>query len=138
MEPEYTLTVTASDRGFPSNPTPVIVNIVIEDENDVVPMFSSPQFSMTIREDIDSGSSVMLLRAMDNDANENGQLTYSIISVTGPSDDTDAPSGSFVIEESSGLVRTSGSFDRETFEGPYTVMVCGVCGVVCVVCVWCV
>lgn len=99
------------------------VFVTLEDENDIVPMFSSPQFSTTIREDTEAGSSVMLLTAMDNDANENGQLTYSVTSVTGPSIGVNAPSGSFVVGETSGLVRTSGAFDREAFQGPYTVTV---------------
>ncbi len=122
-EDEYTLTVTASDGGSPSNPTPVSVTITLEDENDIVPTFDLPQFSTTIREDIEAATTVIQLIALDGDSEENGQLTYSITSVSGPSSGVNAPSGSFVIDEGSGLVRTSGSFDREAFEGPYTVMV---------------
>ena len=122
-EDEYTLTVTATDGGSPSNQTDVRVTVTLEDENDIVPTFDLPQFSTTIREDTEAASSVIQLVAVDGDSDENGQLTYSITSVTGPSSGENAPSGSFVIDESSGLVRTSGEFDREDFEGPYTVMV---------------
>ena len=119
----YTLTVVASDGGNSPNQTPVQVSIDIEDENDVTPTFDLPQFESTVREDVDSGSIVRQLMARDGDADENGQLTYSIVSVTGPSAGANAPTGTFVIDESLGTVRTRGAFDREAFEGPYTVMV---------------
>lgn len=57
--------------------------------------------------------------ALDDDANEFGQITYSIVSVTAPMELT----GSFVIAPSTGVVRTTGTFDREVFPGPYTIMV---------------
>lgn len=88
--------------------------------NDVIPTFTQTEYNATIREDITANSIVTdELVAFDNDANEFGQVTYSIISVTAPMELT----GNFVIVPNTGVVRTTGSFDREVFPGPYTIMV---------------
>ena len=91
--------------------------------NDVIPTFTQTEYNVTIREDISANSIVTdELLADDNDANEFGQVTYSIVSVTAPMDSE--LTGSFVIVPNTGVVRTTGTFDREVFPGPYTIMVC--------------
>ena len=119
----YTLNVTATDGGTPFNyaSAQVIINII--DENDVVPTFDQTEYNSTIREDLQTNSIVRQLVANDDDSNENGQLTYTITSVTGPLTSVSAPDGTFFIDEATGTIRTFGTFDREAFEGPYTVMV---------------
>ena len=90
--------------------------------NDVIPTFTRTEYNATIREDISTNSIVTdELFAADNDDNEFGQVTYSILSVTAPMDSQ--LTGSFVIVPNTGVVRTTGSFDREVFPGPYTIMV---------------
>lgn len=88
----------------------------------MIPTFTQTQYNATIREDISANSIVTdELFASDNDDNEFGQVTYSIVSVTAPMDSQ--LTGSFVIVPSTGVVRTTGAFDREVFSGPYTIMV---------------
>ena len=129
----YLLNVTATDGGSPFNSASdqVIINII--DENDVVPTFDQTEYNSTIREDLQSNSIVRQLVASDADSNENGQLTYTITSVTGPLNSVNAPDGTFLIDESSGTIRTIGSFDREAFEGPYTVMVRECVAIICLI-----
>ena len=58
---------------------------------------------------------------MDDDADENRLLRYTIISVS-----PDAPTmgiGGFEIDVNTGTVRTTGSFDREVFGGLYSIAV---------------
>ena len=86
----------------------------------MIPTFTQTVYNATIREDVPTNSIVTdELMALDDDANEFGQITYSIVSVTAPMELT----GSFVIAPSTGIIRTTGTFDREVFPGPYTIMV---------------
>ena len=86
----------------------------------MLPTFTQTVYNATIREDVPTNSIVTdELLALDDDANEFGQVTYSIMSVTAPLGLT----GSFVIAPSTGVIRTTGTFDREIFPGPYTIMV---------------
>ena len=99
--------------------------------NDVIPTFTQTVYNATIREDVSTNSIVTdELLALDDDDNEFGQVTYSIVSVTAPME----LAGSFVIAPSTGVVRTTGTFDREVFPGPYTIMVSmhySLCSIVC-------
>ena len=86
----------------------------------MIPTFTQTVYNATIREDVPTNSIVTdELMALDDDANEFGQITYSIVSVTAPMELT----GSFIIAPSTGVIRTTGTFDREVFPGPYTIMV---------------
>ena len=79
--------------------------------------------TISIREDTSAGTSVIQLVAEDRDSDEFGRRTYSITSVSGPSSFL-LVNGTFVIPDNSiGTIYTAGNFDRENFEGPYSVMV---------------
>ena len=92
----------------------------MQDVNDVIPAFTQTVYNATIREDVPTNSIVTdELMALDDDTNEFGQITYFIMSVTAPLGLT----GSFIIAPSTGVIRTIGTFDREIFPGPYTIMV---------------
>ena len=54
---------------------------------------------------------------MDDDANENRLLRYTIMSVT-PDTTAGLGIGGFEMDVNTGTVRTTGSFDREMFTGP--------------------
>ena len=89
----------------------------MQDENDETPTFSMPRFNATISEDVPSGFFVTNMTARDDDSEEFGTLTYSIGGVFPNRSET------FVIEPGTGVVRTSGMFDRESSPGPYLVTV---------------
>ena len=48
------------------------------DVNDCRPQFSKPQFSTSVYENGRAGSSVIIMRATDQDEGSNGELAYSL------------------------------------------------------------
>ena len=65
---------------------------------------------------------VCQMTAVDDDADENGLLRYTIISVS-PDATGMVGIGGFEMDVNTGTVRTTGSFDREMFAGPYSIAV---------------
>ena len=63
--------------------------------------------------------------AEDDDADENRLLRYTIMSVA--PDTTGSGIGGFEMDVNTGTVRTTGSFDREMFTGPYSISVSVAC-----------
>lgn len=110
MQSIYTLFLSAS-RGPTANTSYTIVAIEVEDSNDNTPTFQ-PNYSATIFNDhaIGVNNAFMRVFAIDNDAEENSQLQYSI---------TSDSSNNFAIDSSTGdlyLIQnlpsdTTGSYD---------------------------
>ncbi|KAL3878337.1 hypothetical protein ACJMK2_030700, partial [Sinanodonta woodiana] len=97
---EYTLTVTAVDRGNPTLSSSCIVVIRVLDQNDNDPKFSSVRYSTTLMENVAIGASVLVVSATDPDQGSNGNVTYAL------NNDTDA--GLFRIDINTGVITTSG------------------------------
>lgn len=79
-------------------------------------------FNASIYEDVLPEFAVITLIAEDRDSGERGRVVYNI------SDVVPTPpqlNGTFAINENTGVVRTVGLFDRESFSGPYVVTVSG-------------
>lgn len=55
----YTLEVTAKDRGEPPRSSSTIVSVTVLDENDNSPVFDPRQYSATIAENASIGASVL-------------------------------------------------------------------------------
>ena len=74
----YTLTVQATDGGNLKASQQIV--ILVEDANDNFPIFAPPKrYNVTIPENMDIGSSVLVLEATDADVGiKNTQLTYTI------------------------------------------------------------
>ena len=125
----YTLVVTAQDNGIP--PLSDIANIEIEilDVNDNVPKFEQEFYSTNVMEDAPVGTSVIQVHANDRDLGLNGQVRYefdsviltgnslgSISSSSGINDHNNniISAGVFVIDATSGVIRTNRTLDRET------------------------
>ncbi len=117
----YTLVVTAQDNGIP--PLSDIANIEIEviDMNDNVPVFEQERYSANVLEDATIGTSIIQVKATDRDLGLNGQVRYEFdpamysSSSSGSSVDAGAALvGVFVIDATSGVIRTNKSLDRET------------------------
>ena len=108
---EVQLTVQASDRGVDNRLSSVIlVRINISDNNEFYPYFPVLFYHKLIPENQSVGTSVFTAVAIDKDAGEYGQVTYSIT-------DKDMPSSNgqdyFTIDPTSGEVKTAAVFDYE-------------------------
>nr|CAI5850728.1 unnamed protein product [Callosobruchus analis] len=90
----YLLTVTAKDGGQPP----------LSDTTDV---FSQPAYSASIAEDALVGTAVVQVSATDADAGLNGRVRYQL-------SEKDQQEGSFVIDPTSGVIRTNKGLDRES------------------------
>ena len=95
----YGLIVTASDNGAVQMSNSTTVTITILDVNDNRPMFADGILTMlTIEEDTLMNTLITTITATDEDAGDNGIVTYSILEGTGP----------FTIDEMSGEITLSG------------------------------
>lgn len=103
----YLLTVTAKDGGNPSLSDTTDVEISITDVNDNAPAFKVPLYQSSIPEDALIGTSVVQVSATDADIGLNGRVKYML-------SDADKNDGSFVIDPTSGIIRTNKGLDRET------------------------
>jgi len=81
----------------------------VVDVNDHGPKFEQDSYSVSIREGISVGSTVLSVRATDQDSGKNGELVYSIVN---PHETEDA----FRIEPHSGVITTKFPLDRESRE----------------------
>ena len=74
----YVLTVQAVDGGNPplSSTTQVRVNVL--DENDCLPEFDPPSFSVSVKENAPVGTSILQLKAVDKDVGRNAEIYYRI------------------------------------------------------------
>ncbi|XP_061659458.1 protocadherin-16-like isoform X2 [Syngnathoides biaculeatus] len=101
---EYTLEVTAADRGTPALSAVVTVKIRVLDVNDNNPVFGTASYNADISEDAAEGSQVLMVSAEDPDDDVNGKVAYFL------SHEAD---GAFAVEEQTGRVITSARLDRE-------------------------
>lgn len=61
-KPNYTLQVSARDRGDPPKSSSTKVTVVVLDENDNSPIFDPRQYSATVAENASIGASVLQVR----------------------------------------------------------------------------
>ncbi|ROT61843.1 hypothetical protein C7M84_020350 [Penaeus vannamei] len=101
---KYFLVITAEDRA--SSPLRGICNITItvEDQNDNDPKFSQNRYTASLPEDAPPGTTVLTVRATDEDHGENARITYSLSNET---------QWLFKIDNETGVITTAGTFDRE-------------------------
>ncbi|KAL5289018.1 CELSR2 family protein [Megaselia abdita] len=103
----YLLTVTARDGGNPSLSDTTDIEITVTDVNDNPPQFKVPLYHASIKEDALIGTSVAQLSATDPDLGLNGRVKYLL-------SDKDIEDGSFVVDPTSGTIRTNKVLDRES------------------------
>ena len=104
----YTLTVSASDRGLPSQQSSCLVKITVIDSNKHLPQFSRPYYTLNVVEGTAIGAILGKVTATDDDHGENAQITYTIAG--------DHPSDEFLIDPFSGNLKVARKLDRETVE----------------------
>ncbi|KAK9298595.1 hypothetical protein QLX08_008094 [Tetragonisca angustula] len=105
LRSNYTLEVTAKDRGEPPRSSSTTVTVTVLDENDNSPVFDPRQYSATVAENASIGASVLQVSAMDRDEGANGRVRYSIAM---GDDNRD-----FTISEDGGVIRVAKNLNFE-------------------------
>ncbi|KAK3739519.1 hypothetical protein QZH41_016191, partial [Actinostola sp. cb2023] len=100
----YNLLVSASDNGRPVLAAEARAKIVVTDVNDNAPKFALDKYTGSVYENTRIGRQVIQVVAVDADSGSNSKLTYNL-----QSGDT----AYFTIEQSTGIIRTKRSLDRE-------------------------
>jgi protocadherin Fat 4 len=101
----YTLQITAKDRGEPPRATTATLVIKILDENDNSPVFDPKQYSASVAENASIGASVLRISATDIDDGLNGRVRYIIASGDRNRD--------FTISEDTGVIRVAKNLNYE-------------------------
>ncbi|XP_043932407.1 cadherin EGF LAG seven-pass G-type receptor 2 isoform X2 [Protopterus annectens] len=102
----YTLAITARDNGIPQKSDTTYLEILVSDVNDNSPHFLKDSYQGSVYEDVPMFTSVLQISATDRDSGLNGRVFYTFQG----GDDGD---GDFIIESTSGIVRTFRRLDRE-------------------------
>ncbi|XP_061557950.1 LOW QUALITY PROTEIN: protocadherin-16-like [Phycodurus eques] len=106
-EPSPSVTVVATDGGRPPLSSTARVDVVLEDANDNVPVFSRSFYNATIEENSPAGTCFLQVSATDGDRGSFGGVSYAL-----------APSGGaaaayFVVDGESGQLCTGAVVDRD-------------------------
>lgn len=78
LQPDYNITVTATDGGSPSLSSVKVISIVVTDVNDNAPTFAQGEFNANILENKPVGTFVMKVTADDADDGSNAKILYQI------------------------------------------------------------
>uniref|UniRef100_A0A2I3GB17 Protocadherin-16 n=1 Tax=Nomascus leucogenys TaxID=61853 RepID=A0A2I3GB17_NOMLE len=104
VEPAFQLRIEARDGGHPALSATLLLTVTVLDANDHAPAFPVPAYSVEVPEDVPAGTLLLQLQAHDPDAGANGHVTYYLGAGT---------AGAFLLEPSSGELRTATALDRE-------------------------
>ncbi|XP_066506574.1 protocadherin alpha-2-like [Hoplias malabaricus] len=75
---QYSITVTAVDKGNPSLSSSVVLTLDITDVNDNPPRFPDALMVFNVEENSPAGNVIATVTAQDPDVNENAQIVYSL------------------------------------------------------------
>ncbi|XP_063379045.1 protocadherin-like wing polarity protein stan [Cydia fagiglandana] len=121
--------VVAQDDTFPPRSGTTTLQINVLDCNDHAPVFEMQQYEASVREGASPGTTVLTLKAADQDIGKNAEVEYSIESVTADQlDDSNDSIESeraeevFRVDGRSGALLTRAPLDREKV-ARYTVIV---------------
>ena len=101
----FEIHIVATDMGTPMLSSSAILSISVEDINDNPPVFNPITYSTSLSELVPIGTSVTTVFASDQDIGANSDISFYILS---------GSEGNFEIDLVSGLIKTTGSLDRET------------------------
>lgn len=115
--------VTAVDDSFPPRSGTTMLQINVLDANDHSPTFEMNEYDASVRESVTVGTTVITLKATDQDVGKNAEVEYSIQSINGGGVSTDEQdNNAFKIDAKSGIITTRTALDREQTE-VYTLIV---------------
>ncbi|XP_053180130.1 protocadherin Fat 2 [Scomber japonicus] len=100
----YILNITVYDLGTPQTSAWKFIAVNVIDVNDNPPVFDQPRYVIRIPENTEEDSIIFTARALDLDADTNGNVQYSLLTST----------DMFKIDELTGEVSVTGRLDRET------------------------
>lgn len=96
----YTLQIQANDRGSPiSYQGHCNITVNVGDQNDNDPHFELAKYLVNVAEDVPIGTSVVRIKATDEDLGLNGRLLYTLANET---------QWLFAIDNKSGIISTVG------------------------------
>ncbi|KAM5214010.1 protocadherin gamma-A7 isoform 4-T4 [Hipposideros larvatus] len=81
-EAVHHLLLTASDGGDPPRSGTAHIQVTVVDVNDHAPVFSLPQYQVTVPENVPVGTRLLTVNAIDPDEGVNGEVTYSFRKIT--------------------------------------------------------
>ncbi|XP_069812769.1 protocadherin gamma-B7-like [Dendropsophus ebraccatus] len=106
----YNTTIACVDNGLPPLLSSKVIELMVSDVNDNVPVFEKNNYIIYIEEHSQPGISIQKIHASDVDSDENGKITYSILN----SNIDDIPISSYVsINSMTGVLYAQRSFDYE-------------------------
>ncbi|XP_042636647.1 protocadherin gamma-A4-like [Orycteropus afer afer] len=76
-EPVHHLVLTASDGGNPVRSGTARIHVKLIDTNDNAPVFTQPEYHVSVRENVPVGTRLLTVKATDPDEGVNGEVTYS-------------------------------------------------------------
>ncbi|XP_075825006.1 protocadherin gamma-B6 isoform X16 [Microtus pennsylvanicus] len=110
QDPQYNVTITATDRGKPPLSSSTTITLHITDVNDNTPAFQKSSYIVHVAENNPPGASIAQVSASDPDLGSNGHISYSIIA----SDLEPKLLWSYVtVNAQSGVVFAQRAFDHE-------------------------
>ncbi|XP_061690901.1 protocadherin alpha-8-like isoform X2 [Syngnathoides biaculeatus] len=111
--PHYNISVVAKDNGRPPLSSTRGVYVQIADVNDNAPRFPEPLVNIYVQENSPPGALVHKVAALDDDIEQNGRVTYSLLQSSGQS----PPLTTLInINSESGDIVSLQSFDYETLQ----------------------
>ncbi|XP_041838939.1 protocadherin-23 [Melanotaenia boesemani] len=102
----YSLTIQALDHGPIPLSSITQLQLMLLDQNDNIPSFSSKSYHASVSEGLPAGAEVLRVRAFDPDEGLNGDVAYSLTE--------DNSQGAFSIDAFTGVIRTTRTLDRES------------------------
>ncbi|CAM5160478.1 unnamed protein product [Natator depressus] len=103
----HDLVLTATDGGDPVRSGTAQIRVIVLDSNDNAPVFSQPDYRVSIWENVPEGSPVVTVKATDPDEGVNKEVKYSFQKIT------DKASKIFRLDSNTGDVTVVGNLDFE-------------------------
>lgn len=117
IQPNYTLSVVATDNGTPPLHAAKTIYLKVTDINDNAPEFEREIYHANVMEVADPGSSVIQVNAYDRDEGNNSAVIYSLANTP------ETHSQWFQIDAHTGLITTKSHIDCETEPVPQLMVI---------------